>query len=256
MVLGRRQHVGVAVEPPPVELLTTRRVPAMRAASSTAIVPSTFTFASAAGSVDRHPHIDLRAQMEHDVRPRGREDLRDRRRVGHVGDLQLRAALERSRRGSTRLPGRQVVDHGHAIAARHERVDQVRPDESGTACDHAVHEQRASLIEPLVAAPPPRRRGRRPPPRRGRSPPRPAHATTSQNRPPERRAPQRRSGQHAHRNVVVGVHPPGAELEQRERRPERGPQARDDTDPAHGVRAPASITSPAIIGVTARIGRM
>ena len=74
-------------------------------------------------ALDRDAHIRLCGQMEHGLGPNGVEDVVKRLAdVAHVehgagGDVLLLAVDER-------------VDHGDLVAPRHERVDDVRADES------------------------------------------------------------------------------------------------------------------------------
>jgi dTMP kinase len=72
-------------------------------------------------------HVGLRSQVEEDVRV-------DRERLADV-------VLEQRRRRihELALPGREVVDDGHLVAAREERIDEIRPDEARTTCHDRVH---------------------------------------------------------------------------------------------------------------------
>jgi hypothetical protein len=83
-------------------------------------------------------HVDLRGEVEHDLGARPLEQLEHRPGVTDVGLDQLGAALERRRQV---LPpaGRDVVHHGHLVAAVEQRVDEVRADEAGAACHEGPH---------------------------------------------------------------------------------------------------------------------
>jgi dTMP kinase len=76
--------------------------------------------------------------VEHDLGRHARHRGGDRLGVAHVELDQLRAVREGV--GEV-LPaaGREVVDDRHVVASGEERVDQVRPDESGAAGDESLH---------------------------------------------------------------------------------------------------------------------
>ena len=71
--------------------------------------------------------------------------------------------------------GGQIVDHVDAVALGDEAVDEVRPDEPGTACDEGLHATRPATCSspPPTSAPPPttvRSERRAPSPTTARSP--------------------------------------------------------------------------------------
>src|SRR4051812_30167116 len=76
--------------------------------------------------------------MEDDLGPRVGEDRLQR--VG-VADVRLHETDATLQRAVEILPppGREVVDHDHLVAALDQRVDEVRPDESGAACHKSPH---------------------------------------------------------------------------------------------------------------------
>ena len=83
-------------------------------------------------------HIDLGGHVKDHLGPDGREQLEQRSRITHVKFVQDRAAGQRLRQVCA-LAGAEVVDHVHAVTARLQRIDEVRPDEAGAAGDHALH---------------------------------------------------------------------------------------------------------------------
>jgi len=93
------------------------------------------TCASAAGAVDRGPDIDLRRQMEDQLRA---ERLHRRAERRGVGDAQLV-------RGGTRIQPRspargQIINHQHLVTPGQQRIGQVGADETGTACHEYTHD--------------------------------------------------------------------------------------------------------------------
>ena len=123
---------------PPVEVFTTRGTPYACAALSTFTVPSTFTRASLRGVGHRLAHVDLRGQVEDHVRLRAADEEAHRARVADVDHLQLRAVRERLLEVLP-LAGGDVVEHDHLVAAREQRVHEVRADEAGAACHECLH---------------------------------------------------------------------------------------------------------------------
>ena len=93
------------------------------------------------GMIHRVADVDLRRQVEDQLGPGGLEHRGDRVGIADVSDLQGRPLGDR-RLQVLGLPGREGVDHRHAVSARDQRIDQVRADESGAACDQAVHGRR------------------------------------------------------------------------------------------------------------------
>src|SRR5947207_6091401 len=75
------------------------------------------------GTLDRHAHVDLRRKVEADVGL----DLREQR--GRVG-----ADVAGVQRGAVRdvlaLAAGEIVEHVHLVAARKQRIDDVRADEA------------------------------------------------------------------------------------------------------------------------------
>ena len=81
-----------------------------------------------AGLLHRRLHVGLRGEVEDDV------GLDDERLADVVLD-EVRG--QRSR--SSRLPGGEVVDDRHVVAARHQGVDEVRTDEPRAPCHDRPH---------------------------------------------------------------------------------------------------------------------
>ena len=91
----------------------------------------------------RLAHVDLRAEVE-DASGFTRSTS-STHRVG-VADVCLDelGAAARERAVEVLAPaGREVVDDGHLVAALEQRVDEVRADEAGAACDECPHEAAA-----------------------------------------------------------------------------------------------------------------
>ena len=83
-------------------------------------------------AVDRHAHVDLGGEVEADLRPRVLED---------VGEPGAHVALDEPRALGhvLALPVREVVDDRHLVAARQQRLDDVRADEPSAPCDDRSH---------------------------------------------------------------------------------------------------------------------
>ena len=88
--------------------------------------------------LDRVAHVDLRRQVEDELRLELGEDPQDRLRVGDIGLMQLRPGGQCGLEVRA-LAGAQVVDHRNPIAPGDQGVDQVRADESSASGDDAVH---------------------------------------------------------------------------------------------------------------------
>ena len=139
--------------------------PPPRAASSTLAVPPTLIAASKAGSSSDLRTSICAARWKTVSRPRLGDQRRQRRGVADVELDQLGAGRQRP---VEVLPpaGREVVDDRHLVAAREQRVDQVRADESRAAGDQALIERadpkgiggttrpRRSGRAPLLPSPP------------------------------------------------------------------------------------------------------
>jgi hypothetical protein len=113
-----------------VETKTTREAPAVRAADVDRGVE---------GRVgDRSAHVDLCRQVKHHLGRRRRDPFGQRRRIA---DVELDQLGPRRQRAVEVLapPGGEVVDHGHLVAPRQQRVDQIRADEAGAAGDQSLH---------------------------------------------------------------------------------------------------------------------
>ena len=95
-------------------------------------MPSTFTEASCVGPLDRDAHVDLGGEVEADLRPRV---------VEHLAEPVADVALDEPRALGhvLALPVREVVDDRHLVAAREQRLDDVRADEPGAPCDDRPH---------------------------------------------------------------------------------------------------------------------
>ena len=92
--------------------------------------------------LDRHPHVGLRGKVEAHVRTSGVEHLTDL--APNVRHVELR-----SRRHVGALPFGEVVDHVHLVAAREQRIDDVRADEarpSGHDRPHAPYRTAAVFV--------------------------------------------------------------------------------------------------------------
>ena len=82
--------------------------------------------------------VDLCGEMEDDLRLPLGEQVGDR---GCVGDVRLDQLGARADRAGEVLPpsAREVVHHDDVVASRHQRVDEVRADESRSAGDQGLH---------------------------------------------------------------------------------------------------------------------
>src|SRR5204862_1667417 len=80
------------------------------------------------GPLDRHAHVDLRAEVEAHVGPHLREQ-----RSGSGADV-AHVQLCVAPRQVLALAARQVVEHVDLVAAREEGVDDVRADEARASC--------------------------------------------------------------------------------------------------------------------------
>ena len=76
--------------------------------------------------------------MEDAIGPEVAADALDRGEVGDVGGDQP-GALGHGVGDVLPAAGREVVDDRHLVAARDQRVDEVRADESGAAADQCLH---------------------------------------------------------------------------------------------------------------------
>ena len=199
------------------------RAPAARAASSTLAVPPTLTAASKAGS-----STDLRtsiwaARWKIDL---GLRSARQRGQRGAVADVELDQLGAGRQRPVEVLAaaGREVVDDRHLVAAREQRVDQIRADEAGAAGDQSLHRASPILRGSASAS---RRSGRR---RRAPLLPSPPDATDrhreEQQRQEDRRDPQRRRGDGSDKTFKVPFYTwTDAERRADDDRPQ-GPRAR------------------------------
>ena len=94
-------------------------------------MPSTLTDASNVGVGDRHPDVCLGSEVHDPLRSALADD-----RVERLADV-----VHVQGRGSGHLLAlalREIVDDVHLVAAREERLDDVRADESGTAGDERL----------------------------------------------------------------------------------------------------------------------
>ena len=82
--------------------------------------------------VDRDPHVDLGAEVEADLRPRLAEDVADA--LAHVALDEPRALGH-----VLALAVREIVDDRHLVAAREQRLDDMRADEPSAPCDDRPH---------------------------------------------------------------------------------------------------------------------
>jgi hypothetical protein len=87
---------------------------------------------------ERAAHVDLRREVEDRLGPLGRDHAAQLGRVADVDHAQPRAALQ----GTVEVlaaAGREVVDDGDLVTAIEQGVNEVRPDEAGTAGDDRAH---------------------------------------------------------------------------------------------------------------------
>ena len=104
----------------------TTRAPTARAASTTSIVPRTFTSASWPGSSTETRTSACAARWN---TASGRKSATSVAQAGRRADVEL---VELGRGGHPlALAGREIVDHRHAVAAREQRVGDVGADEAG-----------------------------------------------------------------------------------------------------------------------------
>ena len=90
---------------------------------------------------ERAAHVDLGGEVEDRLGRDGDHELGERGAVAHVGALEPGARRERA--GEVRLAAAgEVVDDRHRIAAREQRVDEMRADETGAAGDERLHAAR------------------------------------------------------------------------------------------------------------------
>ena len=128
-----------------MQVFTTRATPVWRAASSTLIVPATLMLASQAGS-----SIDLRTSIcaARWKTMSGRDPANSlRRRSASVMSASWKRdpAPARASRFSS-AAGREVVDDRHLVAAVEEGIDEIRPDEAGSAGDQGAHGRRTLVV--------------------------------------------------------------------------------------------------------------
>lgn len=85
------------------------------------------------GTLDRCPDVGLRGEMEDELRPQLPGQLLE----GLVADVEL---VELCPRGEV-LAGAcaEVVHDVDLVPPREQAIDQVRPDESASACDERLH---------------------------------------------------------------------------------------------------------------------
>ena len=79
--------------------------------------------------------------MEHDVGTRAGERPEEPLRIGDVGLVEGDAAPARGVE-VLETAGREVVDDGHLVTTVEQGVDEVRPDEAGSAGDEGAHGRR------------------------------------------------------------------------------------------------------------------
>ncbi len=102
--------------------------------------------------LDRHAHVDLGGEVETDLRPRLFEDLGEP--CAHVALDELRALGH-----VLALPVREVVHDRHVVAARQQRLDDVRADEPsapGNEPPHRLVSYGSTQQCPFVPRPPSR----------------------------------------------------------------------------------------------------
>ena len=81
---------------------------------------------------DRHAHVGLGREVEACVGPDGFEN-------GQGVRADIRCVHHGVFRDVLALPRRQVVEDVHLVAAREQRLDQMRADEASTACHDRPH---------------------------------------------------------------------------------------------------------------------
>src|SRR5207247_844184 len=96
------------------------------------------------GPLDRDPHVGLRREMENGGRPQGVEDGV---RIADVGGMERRPG------GHVLSPSlREIVEHMHLVAAREQRLDDMRADEACPPGDDRPHGARIlGVVGALVA---------------------------------------------------------------------------------------------------------
>ena len=102
-------------------------------------MPPTLIEASKAGSASERRTSICAARWKTTSGCAAGDQLGQRRRLADVELGQLGARRQRPVEVLA-PPGREVVDHRHLVAAREQRVDQVRPDEAGAAGDQCLHD--------------------------------------------------------------------------------------------------------------------
>ena len=83
-------------------------------------------------ALDRDANVDLRGEVEDDLRTNGVEKVVER--LADVADVQLGAGVDVLLRAAD-----ERVDDGDLVAARDERVDDVRADEPGSSGHDRPH---------------------------------------------------------------------------------------------------------------------
>ena len=126
--------------PPPVEVLTTGAHRPDAPASSTLIVPKTFVWASSAGA-DTEWRTSICAARWKTSSGEAASNTQRTASASRTSTVSSLAPAAQRLGEVLALAGDERVDHGHAIAARDQGVDQIGSDEAGAAGDHAVHER-------------------------------------------------------------------------------------------------------------------
>ena len=84
--------------------------------------------------LDRDAHVGLGREVEAHLGPHLVEETLDLLRLPHVGDDEARAGVN-----PLAAARREVVEHRDLVSSRHERVDDVRADETGAPCHDRSH---------------------------------------------------------------------------------------------------------------------
>ncbi len=132
------QHIDVAVEPASSGRVDDPATPRSAGGFEHRDRAAHVRFGVAPGILHRDADVGLGGEVEGELRLGSREHVADRGAVANVNFVQRRAPLS-SLLEVRAAALRQVVDHGHTVATRRQRVDQMGADEAGTARNQAVH---------------------------------------------------------------------------------------------------------------------
>ena len=88
----------------------------------------------------RDAYVDLRSVVKHNLGPLLRKE------VGEVHIADVRFHQPRGRVHLLAPSAREIVHHHHVVAVAHQRIDQVRPDEAGSAGDQRPHPRAGAVF--------------------------------------------------------------------------------------------------------------